>query len=64
MEALYLITHINLPIILLLCPMSEYLSGKREGFQDNVTRIRGKFIADSSQGSCRASNAVVRVRER
>ena len=41
--------------------MSESLSGKREGFQDNATRKKiGKFIADSSQGSCHASNAVVR----
>ena len=39
--------------------MSESLSGKREGFQDNATRKKGKFIADSSQGSCHASNAVV-----
>ena len=28
----------------LLCPMSESLSGKREGFQDNATRIKGKFL--------------------
>ena len=42
------------------CPMSKSLSGKREGFQDNATRKKGKFIADWSQGSCRASNAVVR----
>ena len=32
--------------------MSESLSGKREGLQDNATRKKGKFIADSSQGSC------------
>ena len=38
---------------LLLCPMSESPSGKREGFQDSVTHKKGKFIADSSQGSCR-----------
>ena len=37
----------------LLCPMSESPSGKREGFQDNATCKKGKFIADSSQGSCR-----------
>ena len=36
-----------------LCPMSESPSGKREGLQDNATRKKGKFIADSSQGSCR-----------
>ena len=24
--------------------MSESLSGKREGFQDNATRIKGKFL--------------------
>ena len=42
-------------------PMSESVSGKREGFQDNATcKKKGKFIADSSQGSCHASNAVVR----
>ena len=33
--------------------MSESPSGKREGLQDNATRHKGKFIADSSQGSCR-----------
>ena len=33
--------------------MSESPSGKREGFQDNATRKKGKFITDSSQGSCR-----------
>ena len=33
---------------LLLCPVS-----KRESLQDNVTLKKGKFIADSSQGSCR-----------
>ena len=36
----------------LFCPMSESPSGKREGFQDNATRKKGKFITDSSQGSC------------
>ena len=29
----------------MLCPMSESLSGKREGFQDNATGKKGKFIA-------------------
>ena len=38
-------------LLLVLCQMSKSLSGKREGFQDNATRIKGKFIADSSQGS-------------
>ena len=33
--------------------MSESPSGKREGFQDNATLKKGKFITDSSQGSCR-----------
>ena len=33
-----------------LCPMSESPSGKREGFQDNATGKKGKFITDSSQG--------------
>ena len=37
----------------MLCPMSESPSGKRESLQDNVTHKKGKFIADSSQGSCR-----------
>ena len=38
--------------------MSKSLSRKREGFQDNATRKKkGKFIADSSQGSCCASNS-------
>ena len=34
----------------MLCPMSESLSGKREGLQDNATGKKGKFITDSSQG--------------
>ena len=34
----------------LLCPMSESPSGKREGLQDNATGKKGKFITDSSQG--------------
>ena len=34
----------------MLCPMSKSPSGKREGFQDNSQK--GKFITDSSQGSC------------
>ena len=38
--------------MLMLCPMSESLSGKREGFQDNATCKIGKFITDSSQGFC------------
>ena len=33
-----------------LCPMSESLSRKREGLQDNATGKKGKFITDSSQG--------------
>ena len=33
--------------------MSESPSGKREGFQDNATRKKGKFITDWSQGLCR-----------
>ena len=33
--------------------MSESPSRKREGFQDNATPKKGKFTADSSQGSCR-----------
>ena len=38
----------------MLCLMSESPSGKREGFQDNATcNKKGKFITDSSQGSCR-----------
>ena len=28
----------------MLCPMSESPSEKREGFQDNATRIKGKFL--------------------
>ena len=41
--------------------MSESPSRKREGFQDNAThkKKKGKFIADSSQGSRCASNTVV-----
>ena len=30
--------------------MSESPSRKREGFQDNATGKKGKFITDSSQG--------------
>ena len=30
--------------------MSKSPSGKREGFQDNATGKKGKFITDSSQG--------------
>ena len=30
--------------------MSESPSRKREGFQDNATDKKGKFITDSSQG--------------
>ena len=37
-------------LLLVLCLMSESLSGKREGFQDNATGKKGKFITDSSQG--------------
>ena len=44
----------------MFCPMSESQSGKREGFQNNATRKKGKFITDSNQGSCHASNIVVR----
>ena len=55
-----IIIQVSLFWYFVLCPMSESLSGKRECFQDNATRIKGKFIADSSQGSCRVSNAVVR----
>ena len=29
----------------MLCLMSESLRGKREGFQDNATGKKGKFIA-------------------
>ena len=32
--------------------MSKSQSRKREGLQDNATQKKGKFIADSSQGSC------------
>ena len=35
---------------LMLCPMSESPSGKREGLQDNATGKKRKFITDSSQG--------------
>ena len=35
---------------MLLCPMSESPSRKREGFQDNATGKKGKFITDSSHG--------------
>ena len=35
---------------MLLCPMSESPSGKREGLQDNATGKKGKFITGSSQG--------------
>ena len=38
-------------LLLVLCPMSESPSGKREGFQDNATGKKGKFITDLSQGS-------------
>ena len=45
----------------MFCLMSESPSGKREGFQGNATcKKKGKFITDSSQGSCHASNTVVR----
>ena len=36
----------------LLCPMSKSPSGKREGFQDSELAEKGRFITDSSQGSC------------
>ena len=37
----------------MFCSMSESPSGKREGFQGNATRKKGKFITDASPGSCR-----------
>ena len=56
--------------------MSESLSGKREGLQDNATRKKGsllltrvrapaasKFTADSSEGSCRIQCSGTGVRE-
>ena len=39
--------------------MSESPGGKREGLQDNATYKKGKFIADSSQGSCRIQRSGV-----
>ena len=39
-----------LKLSLVLCPMSESPSRKREGLQDNATGKKGKFITDSSQG--------------
>ena len=45
------LTDNSLPLsLLVLCLMSESLSGKREGLQDNATGKKGKFITDSSQG--------------
>ena len=34
----------------MLCLMSKSPSRKREGFQDNATGKKGKFITDLSQG--------------
>ena len=47
----------------LLCPMSESPSGKREGFQDNATRKKGKFVTDSSQGFLPQPSQWCRVRK-
>ena len=42
-----------------LCPMSESLSGKREGFQDNTTHEKGSLLLTRVRVPA-ASNAVVR----
>ena len=42
--------HLLISWLQLLCPMSESLSRKTEGLQDNPTGKKGKFITDSSQG--------------
>ena len=44
--------------VLLLCPMSESPSGKREGFQDNATRKKGNLLLTRVRAPA-ASNAVV-----
>ena len=47
----------------MLCPMSESPSGKREGFQDNATRKKGKFVTDLSQGFLPQPSQWCRVRK-
>ena len=42
----------------LLCPMSEYPSGKREGLQDNATRKKGSLLLTRVRAPA-TSNAVV-----
>ena len=49
----------NIVISLVLCPMSESLSGKREGLQDNATRKKGSLLLTRVRAPA-ASNAVVR----
>ena len=43
----------------MLCPMSESLSGKREGLQDNATRKKGSLLLTRVRAPA-TSNAVVR----
>ena len=42
----------------MLCPMSESLSGKREGFQDNATRKKGSLLLTRVRAPA-TSNAVL-----
>ena len=42
----------------MFCPMSESLSGKREGFQDNATHKKGSLLLTRARAPA-ASNAVV-----
>ena len=45
--------------LLMLCPMSESPSGKREGLQDNATRRKGSLLLTGVRAPA-TSNTVVR----
>ena len=39
-------------LLILFCPMSESLSGKREGFQDNAIRKKGSLLLTRVRAFC------------
>ena len=58
-DQLYLTLCDSVDCSLLLCPMSESPSGKREGLQDNATLKKGSLLLTRVRAPA-ASNAVVR----
>ena len=44
---------ITLTLVNLFCPMSQSLSGKREGFQDNAIHKKGSLLLTRVRAFCR-----------